>query len=154
LEMIPSNLSDFNLYGGIYRYVNLVYAPAISLERVHIETSVDAKSKVATATIRARLYNPAKLKDEVQITVQVLDPQGRVVQTSSKNLAPWTDERELAAFNINSPVLWSPRSPSLYQCVVTLKSAHGESRLTERFGLRFFEFVEHGPFKLNGERLL
>ena len=23
LEMIPSNLSDFNLYGGIYRYLNL-----------------------------------------------------------------------------------------------------------------------------------
>ena len=23
LEMIPSNLSDFNLYGGLYRYVNL-----------------------------------------------------------------------------------------------------------------------------------
>ncbi|HKC63673.1 MAG TPA: glycoside hydrolase family 2 TIM barrel-domain containing protein [Pyrinomonadaceae bacterium] len=154
LEMIPSNLSDFNLYGGLYRYVNLVYVPSISLERVHVETSVDDKSKVATAAIRARLYNPAKLKDEVQIVVEVLDPQGRVVQTSSKNHAPWTDERELATFNINSPVLWSPRSPSLYQCVVTLKSAHGESRVGERFGLRFFEFVEHGPFKLNGERLL
>ena len=31
LEMIPSNLSDFNLYGGLYRYVNLLYVPAISL---------------------------------------------------------------------------------------------------------------------------
>src|SRR5947209_4763033 len=81
VEMIPSNLSDFNLYGGLYRYVNLVYVPSISIERVHIETSVDAKSKVATAIIRARLYNPAKLKDEVQISVEVLDPQGRVVQT-------------------------------------------------------------------------
>ena len=36
-EMIPSDLSDFNLYGGLYRYVNLVYVPAISLEHVHIE---------------------------------------------------------------------------------------------------------------------
>ena len=26
--------------------------------------------------------------------------------------------------------------------------------MTERFGIRHFEFVEHGPFKLNGERLL
>jgi beta-galactosidase len=36
LEMIPSSLNDFNRYGGLYRHVNLVYAPAIMLERVHI----------------------------------------------------------------------------------------------------------------------
>ena len=34
LEMIPSNLSDFNLYGGIYRYLNLCYLPSVSMERV------------------------------------------------------------------------------------------------------------------------
>ena len=55
-EMIPSNLSDFNLYGGLYRYVNLVYVPALSLERVHVETTV-APGK-ATVTVRPRLYNP------------------------------------------------------------------------------------------------
>src|SRR5690606_41862226 len=31
LEMIPSDLSDFTLFGGLYRYVNLVYAPKLSL---------------------------------------------------------------------------------------------------------------------------
>ena len=36
LEMIPSDLSDFNLYGGLYRYVSLIYVPRISLERLHI----------------------------------------------------------------------------------------------------------------------
>ena len=30
LEMIPSDLSDFNRYGGLYRHVNLVYVPAIA----------------------------------------------------------------------------------------------------------------------------
>ena len=29
LEMIPSDLADFNLYGGLYRYMNLVYAPLV-----------------------------------------------------------------------------------------------------------------------------
>ena len=33
LEMIPSDLSDFNLYGGLYRHVNLVYVPAIARAR-------------------------------------------------------------------------------------------------------------------------
>lgn len=30
--MIPSDMSDFNLYGGLYRYVNLVYTPAVHFE--------------------------------------------------------------------------------------------------------------------------
>ena len=30
----------------------------------------------------------------------------------------------------------------------------GARRLYERFGLRSYEFVKHGPFKLNGQRLL
>src|SRR5215212_8017361 len=49
LELIPSNLSDFNLNGGLYRFVTLLYVPAISLERVHIEID---KARV---TIKGRL---------------------------------------------------------------------------------------------------
>jgi beta-galactosidase len=153
LEMIPSNLSDFNLYGGLYRYVNLVYVPAISLERVHIDTDLTPQGK-ATAAIRARLYNPGAFKDEVQLSVQVFDPIDNVVHTSSRNFTPWSDMRELNSFTIELPSLWSPRLPALYRAVVTLKSPHGEMRVTERFGVRQFEFVKNGPFKLNGERLL
>ena len=58
LEMIPSNLSDFNLYGGLYRYVNLVYVPAISLERVLIDSEVLQSGK-ARIGIRIRLFNPS-----------------------------------------------------------------------------------------------
>jgi len=153
LEMVPSNLSDFTLYGGLYRYVNLVYAPAISLERVHIDSSVDLKGKAAVS-VQARLYNPSGLKDEVQVGIQVVDPMGKVVYSASRALAPWSGLKELSTLTITPPLLWSPHSPSLYRCVVLLKSVTGESRVVERFGLRTFEFVKHGPFKLNGEKLL
>ncbi len=153
LEMIPSNLSDFNLYGGLYRYLNLVYVPAISVERVHVLSSMDLPGKASVA-VRGRLYNPGSLSDQIQLSIQVLDANGKEVSSLSKNLAPWSGEQELTSFNINQPALWSPRSPSLYRCIVILKSAHGEHRVSERFGLRSFEFVDHGPFKLNGERLL
>jgi beta-galactosidase len=152
LEMIPSNLSDFSLYGGLYRYVNLVYLPAISLGSVHVESKVE--NGKAAISIRTRLLDPLGLKEEAQVSVHVLDPQGREVHSSSRNLAPSPNESELTAFTVNAPSLWSPRTPSLYRCVVTLKSMHGEHRVVERFGLRSFEFVKIGPFKLNGERLL
>ncbi len=152
-ESIPSDLSDFNRYGGLYRHVNLVYVPAISLARVHIEPGVAADGQ-ASAKIRARLYNPNVLQDEVEFAVEVHDPQGKVIHTTTQKLAPWAGEKEINAWNITSPQLWSPKQPALYRCTVTLKSAHGEQRVEERFGLRRYEFVEHGPFKLNGERLL
>ncbi|HET9711700.1 MAG TPA: glycoside hydrolase family 2 TIM barrel-domain containing protein [Pyrinomonadaceae bacterium] len=153
LEMIPSNLSDFNLSGGLYRYVNLVNVPALSLERVHAipELLADGKAKVA---VNARLYNPSALKDEVELQVKVVDPSERVVHSSSRKIAPWTDSQTLSSFSIDKPLLWSPRKPLLYRCLVTLKSVHGESSVSERFGLRSFEFIKNGPFKLNGERLL
>ena len=153
LEMIPSNLSDFNLYGGLYRYVNLNYVPAISLERVHVIPELLANGK-AKAVVIARLYNPSSLKDEVELHVKIVDPGDRVIHSSSRKLLPWTDAQALSTFSIDSPLLWSPRQPSLYHCLVTLKSVHGESAIAERFGLRSFEFVKNGPFKLNGERLL
>jgi beta-galactosidase len=152
-ETIPSPISDFNLYGGLYRYVNLVYVPAISLERVHISTTVTADAP-AKVSVKARLYNPGASRDQVQLFVEVFGPRGKVIHTAEQAIAPWNDEHELASFNVTAPELWSPKNPALYHCEVMLKSAHGEMSAHERFGLRFCEWVEHGPFKLNGERVL
>lgn len=153
LERIPSSLSDFNLYGGLYRYVNLCYVPAIALDQVHAAAAVAPDGK-ARVSIRSSLYNPRELADELRIAIEVTDPRGQTIHTASATLPPWRDAREMAAFTIDSPGLWSPSSPLLYRCTLTLRSAHGEMRTEERFGARHFEFVEHGPFKLNGERLL
>lgn len=154
LEMIPSDASDFNLYGGLYRYVNLVYVPAVSLERVHI--SVDtADGAKAIVRVKARLYNPEGHADAVNLHVAVTDPNGAAVaEIKLSGLAPWQGEKTIAEFEINEPALWSPETPLLYGCQVTLASKHGETGRSERFGVRFFEFAKKGPFYLNGKRLL
>jgi beta-galactosidase len=153
LEMIPSNLSDFNLYGGLYRYVNLVYAPAISLERVHVDSEVVASGSASVA-VRARLYNPADLKDDLELVIKVTDATAGIVHTFKKKVTPWTGDQVFSTFTIPKPLLWSPAKPNLYRCFVSLNSVHGASQVDERFGLRSFEFVKGGPFKLNGQRLL
>lgn len=50
-EMIPSDLSDFNLYGGLYRYVNLIYQPEVSFSNIQIETPVEKDMKSASLKI-------------------------------------------------------------------------------------------------------
>jgi len=153
LEMIPSAISDFNLYGGLYRYVNLIYVPAISLERVHIASKVEGSS-AAEVSLRARLYDPGHRAEEIQLSLRISDPQGKVIHSGSQKLPVWKGERELGAFTVTAPERWSPSHPALYRCEIVLESARGKMTMVERFGLRSYEFVEHGPLKLNGERVL
>lgn len=153
LERSPSELSDFSLYGGLYRHVHLVYVPAVSLETVHIAPSVTPRS-AAQIVIRGVCYNPTRFAGQVGISIEVADPDGRPVFQTKKTLPVWSGEAELASFSIDAPALWSPDYPRLYSCRVSLETESGCSTSTERFGIRHTEFVDGGPFKLNGERLL
>jgi beta-galactosidase len=152
LETIPSSLNDFHRYGGLYRSVSLVYVPLICLERVHIMVDM-SQATTAEVGIMARLYNPALLHEDLQLQVRVYDPRNSLVHTTNKHLPAWAEEQEISSFKLTEPELWSPSRPSLYSCEVQIASAHGTAIKTERFGCRYFEFVEHGPFRLNGERL-
>jgi beta-galactosidase len=151
-EMIPSDLSDFNRYGGLYRHLSLVHVPAVSLDRVHLQPTVTAEG--ASVKVRARLRNPTAITDPVELRLQFRDPQGNEIHAETLKLSPWEGEKEIADVRIAAPELWSPASPRLYRSAVTISSAHGEQQVEERFGLRTAEWVDHGPFKLNGERLL
>jgi beta-galactosidase len=53
LEMIPSDLSDFNVYGGLYRYLNLVYVPEFSASQVFAKATVDADGKNGKLSVAA-----------------------------------------------------------------------------------------------------
>src|SRR5271165_4904033 len=150
--MIPSALNDFHRVGGLYRKVSLVYEPKISLKRLHITTAI-ADSASAQVSITAKLRDQSAQREDLQLRMRVFDPQGAVVQTATGRFQTWNGEREVASFKLEKPQLWSPSQPSLYRCEVQLTSAHGTNTVSERFGCRYFEFVEHGPFIFNGQRL-
>ena len=152
-DRLPSDLSDFCLYGGLYRHVNLIYLPAVALDTVHILPAL-APDGSARVTVNARLYNPAAHTSPCRISVEIADPSRRVIHRFSKTLTPWSGFAPLTAFPVPAPSLWSPSSPSLYRCRVTIATADGEMQLDDRFGIRRFEFPAKGPFLLNGQRLL
>ncbi len=154
LDRPPSDLSDFSLYGGLYRHVHLVYVPAVSLECVHIAPAYTPGASSAAVKVRARLYNPLNFRGPVKVALEVTDSAGSSVFRTQKSLPAWDGEMEIAAFDAASPALWTPAHPHLYTCSVTLSTEYGNSEATERFGIRHFEFLENGPFNLNGERLL
>ncbi|HMG03717.1 MAG TPA: glycoside hydrolase family 2 TIM barrel-domain containing protein [Edaphobacter sp.] len=154
LDRMPSDLSDFTLYGGLYRHVNLVYVPAVSLETVQVKSSLASPKSSAEVEVIASLYNPVHATDPVTIAIEVFDAKGASVHTTKQTLAPWSGAKPLTSFRLRTPELWSPASPHLYECRITFTAAGGEYTARERFGIRHTEWVEHGPFLLNGERLL
>jgi beta-galactosidase len=153
LEMIPSDMSDFNVYGGLYRYVNLVYAPALSFEQLHIQAQADAQGKEGSIALSAAFRNPAGIV-EAQLEISILDPQQQLVKQLSQTIKPGDGEQALNHLTIRKPIPWSPEHPQLYTLRARLKSSAGEAEWTGHFGFRHFEFREHGPFMLNGKRLL
>ncbi len=153
LDRVPSDLSDFCLYGGLYRHVSLVYLPSLALDAVHILPSVKEDGS-AQVSIKARLYNPTGNSTPCTAAVEVFDAAGRPIHNSTQTLTGSNGFAHLADFNVTTPNLWSPESPHLYRCRVTLTSPAGQTSLEERFGIRHTDFVEHGPFQLNGKRVL
>ncbi len=154
VELIPSDLSDFNLYGGLYRYVNLRYVPAVSLEMVHISPVTTEPYNQADIQIEARLYNPYKHVKPVKVTYEVTDRNGKVVASGHNTQLAWNGFAEIGDINLKNPILWSPSDPALYSCNVSITMGDIEHQMTGHFGIRDFEFKKNGPFYLNGERLL
>jgi Beta-galactosidase/beta-glucuronidase len=162
-EMIPSDLSDFNVYGGIYRYLNLIYVPAFSLENIHVNASVDNKGKEGKIEVNISAYAPTSIKSG-KATIIISDSNGKEIVNKSCDITDGSNLSHSATTSvtfqytlgevIKKPMLWSPESPSLYTCTITLESEAGEISATEKFGFRHFEFIENGPFMLNGKRLL
>lgn len=154
VDRIPSDQSDFSLYGGLYRHMNLVYVPAISVEHVHVKSSLPDAVGAAQIAVVARLYNPTAMKQPLTLKLEITGPKGDVAHSETRTLDAWDGMTELGTFSIAKPFLWSPAEPNLYQCTVTISGASGESSLTQNFGIRKSEWVEHGPYLLNGTRLL
>lgn len=151
-ETIPSTMSDFNVYGGLYRHLNLVYTPALSFDQLHIQAHTDAQGKEGQVDLSAVFRNPQHI-GEASLEISIQDPAGKTVHQWSQQISTGDDEQKLH-LAIKKPALWSPALPQLYTLHARIRSAAGEAAWNGCFGFRSFAFTEHGPFLLNGRRLL
>ncbi|RWU10360.1 glycoside hydrolase family 2 TIM barrel-domain containing protein [Pedobacter chitinilyticus] len=153
LEMMPSSLSDFNVYGGLYRYLNLVYNPPLAVDKIFANASVDAKGSLGKLSIKARLLNADQIKTAT-LKINLVDPSGKNVLSIDKSINTFKGDSLLLETSVKSPKLWSTELPHQYEVKLSL-SANGQTyQLSQKIGFRHFEFVKKGPFTINGKRLL
>ena len=149
-EMIPSDMSDFNLYGGLYRYVNLVYTPAVHFEQIRIEATTDEKGKQGSISIDIAFADyPQRRRQRVTLS-DVFSPEGKEVNSISSELTEISSLPKIIPETTRS--CGGPHSPALYTCVAELIDNGDTLRTTQHFGFRHFRFEEKGPFYLNGEQ--
>ena len=152
-ESIPSDLSDFNLYGGLYRYLNLVYLPSVSVGEISVMPELSDDMRKAKIKVYGAFYNPEDVRT-ADVCVTVKSPDGKVVATDRHQSITPLGRQKLMEVSIDKPQIWDVDNPRSYTCEVAVKANGDEIVSTEHFGLRKIEFIEKGPFHLNGRRLL
>ncbi len=158
LEMIPSDLSDFNLYGGLYRPVHLLYRPAVTLDWPKIAVNTVLEDGIGEVSVEAVISNPERLEGDITGTWKLFAPDGSRVATEEYGVQVGSEHTKPLRFShtVSRPQLWSPAAPGLYRWELTCTwNATGETHVQSgKLGFRHFEFKEKGPFFLNGSRLL
>ncbi|MDP5102271.1 MAG: beta-galactosidase, partial [Nonlabens sp.] len=148
LEVIPSQKSDFFIFGGITRDVWLLTLPMQHIKSVKIVTP---KVSNASATVSATISLTDKESNQ-KVEAFIVDPKNKIIAQKTVNVK---DGNAVIKFdNISNPMLWDTDSPNLYTLKLVVNSKNGKDIVEERFGLRWFEFKDHGAFFLNGKRLL
>lgn len=151
IEIIPSQKSDFFIYGGIIRDVWLVSKYKNHIENIKI-TTPEVSAKKASVQLVSSILNPDNSKD-LSLIVTLKNPKGKKV-ASKKVLV--SDKTSTVTFeNIKNPELWDTEKPNLYTLTTYLLEKNQiKDSIFEKVGFRWFEFKDHGPFYLNGKRLL
>ena len=152
-DRIPSELSDFCLYGGLYRHVNLIYLPAVALDAVHVLPVVHLGG-AAEVSVSARLYNPATFNGNCNVAVEVWNPRGETIHPKplkrsmpGKSLRHSLDSRWIRRIC----GLLDRRNSIVAGSLSPLPPERCKSNNASAFAM--LSLLNARPFKLNGERI-
>ncbi|MBI5476180.1 MAG: DUF4982 domain-containing protein [Ignavibacteriales bacterium] len=155
-DIVPSQKSDFFIYGGITRNVWLKVVSPVYIKSFKVNT-LEVSKQTARTNLEIAIVNAKPGISDLSIEAVVKDKSDKIVMQSTAQKTFLPDQNSIAVDfpALTNPILWSPSDPSLYTVKVYLKqSGKIVDSVLDHFGYRWFEFKEHGPFYLNGERLL
>ena len=121
-DVLPTS-TEMNLYGGIYRDVELVVTDRIAVSPVYYGTDGvlvhqnEVSSERADGSVGVMLVG--KKDAPCNVTVDIVSPDGYVAVT--KSVKAKADGKMLnIPFSIDNPELWSPKKPNLYKVSVRI----------------------------------
>ncbi|MFS4417605.1 glycoside hydrolase family 2 protein [Maribacter sp. 2307ULW6-5] len=149
-DIIPSQKSDFFIYGGIVRDVWLQIKPKVAIGHLKLATPSVSQER---ASLQVTVPLTEAVGRDHQLSVELIDSAGEVVRTKTTRVRGTLNVIDIKG--IANPQLWDTADPNLYDVKVTLlRSGTPVDQVSERVGFRWFKFEKNGPFYLNGKRVL
>ena len=161
-DIIPINHFLFPVYGGIYRPVHLITtnktnfvvtdqaAPGIFIRQKNVS------SKSADIQVEAKLETKEKTIQEVELSIEIKDDQGKTVETQKYpvKISPQGVTYVNETIKMKSPHLWDGiRDPYLYSLTAKI-TANGKEldAVKQPLGIRHIEMIANKGVFLNGKK--
>jgi beta-galactosidase len=161
-DVLPLS-GDFNIYGGIYRTVQLFSTGKVCISPMDYASSGlylkqrsvnEDEAKIDEELI---LSNASKNEKSLTIITYIFDSKGLKILSFQKDekLLPGETKTVRQPFSIAKPHLWDGRSdPYLYNCrVQVLVDGVVSDEISQPLGMRFFRVDADKGFFLNGKAL-
>ncbi len=159
------NMLDFTYFGGIYRDCWLVAHNDVFITNANYEIEVaggglfisyaDVSEKSAVVNLKAHIRNNSVKGERVTVSFELKDKQGKVVKQAMKNISVGKGKASYAfsSMKIESPCLWSPEDPYLYNLDVMVRNGQGQviDGYRQRVGIRSIEFKQTEGLWINGK---
>jgi beta-galactosidase len=116
IEIIPSQKSDFTIYGGITRDVWLLSMSKSNIDNIKI-TTPQVSEKSAILKVVATAKNLTNFSD-FEYSAQLFNPKGKVVATKKGKITGETTSIDFS--EVKNPELWDVNKPNLYTVSVSL----------------------------------
>jgi hypothetical protein len=141
-------LSDYWVFGGIFRPVYLKAVPSQFIDRV----AIDAK---ADGSFYMDVYTKGKGNAKtVTAQLQTIDGRpfgGKITSIVNKD----TTGKAIIRGTFTNPALWNPEFPDLYQVVVSISAGKKViHQLTQKFGFRTVEVRPGDGIYVNNQKII
>lgn len=150
-DVLPTS-TEMNLYGGIYRDVELIVTEPTTVTPMFYGTDGVMINQQSVSRERvdaeAVVYLTSTQEAMCNLTLSVIGPDGYAAVR--KSLRAKTDGKAITIpFAFETPELWSPASPKLYDVQVIA----GVDTVTVRTGFRKIDVTPEKRFMINGRTI-
>ena len=155
-DILPTS-TEVNLYGGIYREVELIVTEKTTVSPLYYgsdgilvhQNNITDNSVEATASVWITAPTETKLCD---LAISVRAPTGDIVYSRYLKGRVEPGKPVDIPFLLEEPLLWSPEEPNLYTITIGV-GPRQEDEVSVTTGFRTIEVTSKQGFKLNGERI-
>ncbi len=161
LEVLPL-FGDFNIYGGMYRPVNMIVTAPICISPldfaspgIYLKQS-NVTEASADVNVEVKISNGSRQSENITISTTIFNAEGNVVEAENEIFMSKVGEGIYSKpFTIQKPKLWNGKEDAyLYSVKIELlQNGVITDSKTEPLGLRYFWVDPNDGFFLNGKHL-